>query len=108
MAIAQLDGDTITDWDTFHSQCAIEFGFPDFYGHNMNAWIDCLTYIREGDGMSRFLLEPGEVLKIQLLHSQSFQERCPEIFATLKNCVLDVNERSNEMGDTPLLELALL
>ncbi len=44
----------ITDWGTFHDTFAQALGFPDFYGRNMNACIDCLTY--EDDGMTAFLL----------------------------------------------------
>jgi RNAse (barnase) inhibitor barstar len=45
MAVARLDCSMIADWDSFHTACANEFGFPGFYGRNGNAWIDCLTYI---------------------------------------------------------------
>jgi hypothetical protein len=107
-AAAQLNGDAITDWNTFHSECAVTFGFPDFYGRNLNAWIDCLTYVRDGDGMSRFVLKQEEVLRIELLHSQSLRERLPEIFAALSGCVRDVNKRSTDAGETPCLELVLL
>lgn len=67
MACARLNGDAIEDWDGFHDQCAAVFGFPDFYGRNMNAWIDCLTYVRNGDGMSRYVLGPEEPLIIEVL-----------------------------------------
>ena len=60
MPDAMLNGSKITDWKSFHDECAAVFGFPDFYGRNMNAWIDCLTYVREGDGMSRYELGPDE------------------------------------------------
>jgi hypothetical protein len=33
----------IGDADSFHDVSAATFGFPAFYGHNVNAWIDCLT-----------------------------------------------------------------
>jgi RNAse (barnase) inhibitor barstar len=49
MATAILDTSRIIDWDTFHAVSREAFGFPDFYGCNLNAWIDCLTYLDEGD-----------------------------------------------------------
>ena len=64
MAEVTLDTTRIHDWHSFHRVCAETFGFPDFYGQNMNAWIDCLTYIREGDGMSNFVLCDSEQLSI--------------------------------------------
>jgi hypothetical protein len=56
MATVRLDASLITDWNSFHTTCRETFGFPEFYGMNMNAWIDCLTYLDEGDGMSQFHL----------------------------------------------------
>ena len=39
-------------------------GFPDTYGATMDAWVDCLSYLRDDDGMSKFRLKPNEVLEI--------------------------------------------
>jgi hypothetical protein len=57
---------------SFHQTCREAFGFPDFYGMNMNAWIDCLTHLDEGDGMSRFHLASGETLNIEVPDTESF------------------------------------
>ncbi len=108
MAQAYLDGDSITDWDTFHSVCAEEFGFPDFYGRNMNAWIDCLTYINEGDGMSRFVLEKDELLLIRVANTKRFNERVPDIFSSLVECTASVNQRSLDAKDQPRLALVFV
>jgi RNAse (barnase) inhibitor barstar len=108
MAVAKLDGDAITDWDSFHDVCAAEFGFPDFYGRNMDAWIDCLSYVDVGDGMSRLELEPAETLRIELSNSESLKRRAPEIFNSLIGCTRFVNERFVIAGEHPRLELALL
>ena len=40
----QIDGSAISDWNSFHDIFAAAFGFPAFYGRNMNAWIDCMTW----------------------------------------------------------------
>lgn len=48
-----LDCNKFHDWPSFHEEFAKAFGFPDFYGKNMNAWIDCMTYLDDPDaGMS--------------------------------------------------------
>ena len=52
MATVKLETQQIRDWETFHSVCQQNLGFAAFYGRNMNAWIDCLTYLDEGDGAS--------------------------------------------------------
>ncbi|GEM_PF-6326916 len=55
----------ITDWDSFHAVFKKAMGFPSFYGTNMDARIDCMRDVYEDTGMSRILLEPGEVLAKQ-------------------------------------------
>ena len=49
----------INDWDTFQDTFAQALGFPGFYGRNMDAWIDCLTYADEDDGMRGITVGPG-------------------------------------------------
>ena len=58
MASAELNGGSILGWDTFHEECKRAFGFPDSYGNTMDAWVDCLSYLRDEDGMTRFRLKP--------------------------------------------------
>jgi RNAse (barnase) inhibitor barstar len=45
MTLVKLDTRRIRDWDTFHDLFAEVFGFPGFYGRNMDAWIDCMTWL---------------------------------------------------------------
>jgi RNAse (barnase) inhibitor barstar len=40
----------IVDWNSFHATLKEALAFPDFYGRNGNAFIDCLTY--DDDQMS--------------------------------------------------------
>ncbi|MEO6333470.1 MAG: barstar family protein [Pyrinomonadaceae bacterium] len=96
MAKARLETEGIFDWDSFHLKCKEEFCFPDFYGKNMNAWIDCLTYLRDGDGMSRFQVSDDEMLHIEITHTRRFLERVPEIFDALVECSASVNFRYAE------------
>ncbi|WP_161883865.1 barstar family protein [Deinococcus alpinitundrae] len=65
MAKVTLDTSRIRDWESFHDVSVQTFGFPDFYGRNMDAWIDCLTYLDEGDGMSIVVLGTDELLHIR-------------------------------------------
>ena len=94
MAKVRLETEGIIDWPSFHSKCKEVFGFPDFYGKNMDAWIDCLTYVRQGDGMSRFHLEQDEMLEIEVRDIRRFKERVPEIFDALVECSAFVNFRT--------------
>ncbi len=44
----RIDTNRIVDWNSFHDVFAEAFGFPDFYGRNMNAWstVSPLSMIR--------------------------------------------------------------
>jgi len=107
MPAVRLDGSEITDWNAFHTACRTAFGFPDFYGCNMDAWIDCLSSLREDDGMSRFRLEGDDMLCIEVLHTDALRQQAPAILAALEDCTAEVNERYAESGEKPALALLL-
>ncbi len=107
MAHVRLDGAAITDWPSFHAQCRDVFGFPDFYGNNMNAWIDCLSYLRDDDGMTKFRLAPDEMLEIEVDGSAALQQQAPEIAEALADCVEFINDRYADYGEKPALKLVL-
>lgn len=108
MAKARLDTKQFKDWKSFHLFCKSEFGFPDFYGMNMDAWIDCLSYLDEEDRMSRFTLEKGELLHIEIFDTEDFNSRLPEIFDALVECSAFVNRRYVSDGKPPVLSLLFL
>lgn len=107
MAKVQLDGAALTDWDAFHAVSKAAFGFPDFYGNNMNAWVDCLSYLRDDDAMSSFRLQPDEMLSIELLHADCLRQQAPQILEELEFCIAALNERYADYGEKPALELVL-
>src|SRR5262245_31328461 len=108
MATVRLNSETITDWESFHNTCKQVMGFPDFYGNNMNAWIDCLTYLDEDDGMSRFQLTENEMLQIEITDTEGFKSRLPEIIDALIECSSFVNRRYSDSGKSPKLALVFL
>lgn len=107
MPVTYLNGHRITDWDAFHTECHAVLGFPDFYGRNMDAWIDCMSGLRDDDGMSSFVLGPDEMLDIEVLHTDTLKQSAPEILSALKECIDEVNERCAEFGEKPTLRLIL-
>ncbi len=107
MAIAHLNGANITDWAAFHAACRSTFGFPDFYGDNMDAWVDCLSYLRDDEGMTTFQLMPDEVLQIELSDAALMRKQAPEILAELEFCITVINERYADYGEKPALKLIL-
>ena len=105
MATAILDTRAITDWASFHDACQAAFGFPEFYGRNVNAFIDCLNYVDEGDGMSRFHLAPGETLTIEVLEADEFATRAPDQALAILAWTGFVNQNAIADGKPPRLLL---
>ncbi|MEG3788976.1 barstar family protein [Lysobacter sp. CCNWLW3] len=104
----RIDSNSIVDAESFHSVFAAAFGFPSFYGRNMNAWIDCLSDLDDPDsGMTIVHVGPGQVLPLVIEHAQAFKVRCPALFSALVEGAAFVNWRRMEMGRTPVLALAL-
>lgn len=98
----------ITDWVSFHEVFAEALGFPDFYGENMDAWIDCLTYADEPEAqMLARGVPPGELLTLQIDDASDFAVRCPEQFKALVECAAFVNYRRVEVGGKPVLCLLM-
>lgn len=108
MATVRMETEPVTDWQSFHENCREVFGFPDFYGMNMNAWIDCMSYLDEDAAMTRFSLCPGEKLHIEITGTESFNSRLPEIFDSLVECTAFANQRYIADGKEPVLSLIFL
>ena len=104
MPIAEVDLRAVNDWDTFDDVFAGALGFPEFYGRNMNAWIDCLTY--GDDSMTAFEFGPADPLTLQLRGCKVLRDRCPDLFEAIVDCASFVNWRRIQMGDAPVLMLS--
>ncbi|MCE3289344.1 MAG: barnase inhibitor [Caulobacter sp.] len=106
--VVVIPTDLIRNWDTFHDVFARILGFPNFYGRNMNAWIDCLTSAdAPEDAMTTQAVGPGELLTLQLNDAADFARRCPEQYEALLECTAFVNYRRVEVGEPPVLSLLL-
>jgi barstar (barnase inhibitor) len=81
-------------------------GFPEGYGRNMDAWIDCLTYRDEADGMSSVNVKPGEVLTLQINGYAEFKKHCPDVAEALLESAAFVNFRRLETDDPPILVIS--
>lgn len=107
MAHVRLDTAAVTDWPSFHTECRRALGFPDFYGANMDAWIDCLSYLRDegAAGMAAVALAPDEVLVLEVPDAENFRVRLPEIAGGLWDCTAFVNRRYTDDGEAPAIAL---
>lgn len=107
MPTVRLDAARITGWDSFHAECQREFGFPDYYANTMDAWVDCLGYLRDGEGMTRFNLGDDEVLAVEIANSALLKQHLPDLLEELAFCIGGINERYEDYGEKPALKLVL-
>ena len=105
--LVKIDTARISDWDSFHAVFANVFGFPSFYGRNMNAWIDCMTSLDEpGEGMTTVHAPPGGVVVIELEQVDTFAVRFPELYSAIVESVAFVNWRRIKIGQDAVLALS--
>lgn len=104
--LVEFDATAIHDWPSFHDVSAATFGFPNVYGRNMDAWIDCMTYRDDDDGMAAVNVKAGEAITIQVNGYQGLKSRCPEVADAINECVAFVNWRRIDCGDAPILFLS--
>jgi Barstar (barnase inhibitor) len=105
--VVRIDARRIVDRESFHDVFSAAFGFPDFYGRNMDAWIDCLTGLDSpSDGMTTVHASPGGVVTLQIDNVDDFAERCLDLFEDMIACAAFVNHRRVERGMAPVLALA--
>ena len=107
MAVIRVDTRLIRDWKSFHAYFKELLGFPDSYGANMDAWIDCMSSLDSPDhGMTRVHVQPPEVLVLHLEDATDLKSRCPEILDALTECAAFVNYRRIELGESAVLALS--
>ena len=107
MAVVELNGAALLDEAAFHQQSRTAFGFPDTYAGTIDAWVDCMSYLRDDENMTRFRLKPNEVLQIVILEADKMKAQAPDLFEELAYCVGGINERYEDYGEKPALELVL-
>jgi len=105
--IVSIDADWIVDRGTFHDVFAEVFGFPAGYGRNMDAWIDCMSYLGEaGEQMTRVHAPAGGIVTLVVKNAGSLKSRCPAEYRELVECAAFVNWRLVERGKQAVLALA--
>lgn len=103
----EINCNNITDWDTFHDEFYQVFGFAGFYGRNMDAWVDCMSYLSDPDAqMTTVHCEEGRVITLELKNIKAFKTRCPEQYDAIIECSAFVNWRLIENGHSPVLALS--
>ncbi|MGO4570226.1 barstar family protein [Rhizobium sp. 2YAF20] len=107
--VVKINAAQISDWQSFHAVFKRELGFPAFYGENMDAWIDCMTYLDDpNSGMTSFNLRPDELAILEISNTRSFKEKCPDQYEALIDCSAFVNSGDPKSGGSPILALTLI
>ena len=105
--LVRIDGRRIVDRDSFHDVFAEAFGFPSFYGRNMDVWIDCMSSLgAPADGLAEVHAPQGDVIVLQIDNAEAFARRCPRLYEEFIDCAAFVNWRLLERGKPPVLALA--
>ncbi len=100
-----IDFRKISDISDLHDKLDDELGFPDFYGRNIHALIDCLQSMRfPEEGMSRVVLGNEEVLMLELIN---FSNANMVIINSLLVAVETVNQRELDRGRKHSILLAM-
>ncbi len=107
MPIVHIDARRIDGWSAFHDVFAAALGFPSFYGRNMNAWIDCMTYLDDpGAGMSTIHGSASDVVVLHLEHVTALRETQREIYDAIIEGAAFVNWRRIDLGEPAILALS--
>jgi RNAse (barnase) inhibitor barstar len=93
MKIINIDASELANWESFHAYFKKAVGFPEYYGNNMDAWIDCMS-----DEVELWVLN---LSSINVLVSEA-----PEIYYSLVECSAFVNYRSIEGEGNPIIVLS--
>lgn len=105
--IIRIDARRLIDAAGLHAALNEAFGFPGEYGNNLDALVDCLTYLDDRKaGMSRVQLRPGEVAVLVLEHMDGRGKPTDHQVTSLLDVVAFVNWRRLERGQPPVLAVA--
>ncbi len=91
--------------DDFYDQLSDKFGFPDFFGRNGDALIDCLFSLRyPQDEMTSIHITDDEYLLLELKGFSSVDQKIKD---TLIICIEFVSKKCREKGQPPSIILLL-
>lgn len=99
-----IPGALIFDDKSFHKVFAEAFGFPQLYGNNWTAWIDCMGYLDDPDAaMTTVHVPVGGQLSIRIDDAETMKMNCPEIWLRMLESAAFVNWRCAARSGNGLL-----
>jgi len=104
-----IDFTKITDLETFHAAFNETMGFPHFDGHNLDAWIDCMSSIDDVDaGRSSVTISPDESLEMIIIGTESALKNCPKVFNAFLEGTASVNQSFLKKRSKTILKVILV
>ncbi|HAF2950225.1 TPA: barstar family protein [Salmonella enterica] len=89
----------------FHNKFKQLFGFPDFYGNNFHAFVDCLTSLRiPEDGMTSVNIKQDEYILLEVSNINHLSDDLRHDFLL---SIQEVNNRSILFGEKASILLLL-
>jgi len=105
--LIRIDARRLTNAAGLHAALDEAFGFAPGYGKNLDALVDCLTYLDDPKaGLSRVQVFPGQIAVLVLEHMQGMGKQAAAEVKALVDAVAFVNWRRLEKGQPPVLALA--
>lgn len=104
--LLDLDFSKIKTSDDFHDFLKDSFGFPNFYGKNFHALVDCLSSMRyPNDEMSKFALpNQSDTATLQIKHLSKIDK---DLLVTFLAAIESANQRERNHGNSTMIFLAL-
>lgn len=97
MKKVNINLEDIINKESFHNAFVLAFSFPNYYGKNMDAWIDCIDdYCGE-----------HEMVLLELKNSEVLKKTNRKILNDLLECSAFVNYRRIKRGDNPKLIISM-
>lgn len=91
--------------DDLHNKMSELFGFPDFYGRNFDALIDCLSSLRiPEDELTSINISQDECILLRMAHVESLSA---ELAYDLFTVIQSVNQRGYYEDEKDTIRLVL-
>jgi RNAse (barnase) inhibitor barstar len=104
----RLNATKFLTWNTFHSYFQRKFGFPDFYGRNINAWIDCMSDLDKPEyGMVKNIsIRKGQCVVLRINNIDDLKSQAHDIYMAIIECSAFINRERIISGELPLIFLS--
>ena len=106
--VVEIDGSILKDTNSFHKEIKFKFGFPEYYGMNLDALEECILDLNE-PGISRnFRLTKNEELVVRINDASIFMNLNAALFEEFLKIIIDANKHWKESGSYSRILIELI